>query len=418
MTQTACLKPTCLQPDDIRRLLFSLIKAEQDRLEREGRLSAPQRLEARLGPRLDPRIGAAEQDTWGTLMIDEEGLGFDSLARLDLVMCVNRFFDLSSTGIEDYLLVHRGLSDWVSLVGQHLEMVGTAAQVTFSSSGSTGPQTHSPHGLAALDSEVAAHLQGPLAGWDRTGRILCPLPVHHIYGFLWGVLLPARAGAGAIDLPSGLPGPVLRSARAGDLVLSTPFGWSRLAAAGRALPEGVTGVSSGGPTTPETWQAARQLGLARLIEVYGSSETAGLGWRDDPEQPLTLFSDIRHTDQGLMRPRSPSPSLTLQDHLDWVDSTRFHVRGRKDCVVQVGGVNVSLDHVRQHLCALPGVADAAVRLDGERIKSFVVSDAADTETLERALRRHLHSLPAPARPDRFTFGRALPRSDTGKLRDW
>lgn len=408
------MQPSLLRPDDIRRLLFSLIRAEQNRLEREGRLPAHQLLDARL----DPHMDGGGHDAWCALTVDEDGLGFDSLGRLDLVMGINRFFDLSSTGIEDYLLVRRRLSDWVDLVGQHLKMVGAQAQVTFSSSGSTGAQTHSPHGFAALDSEVAAHLLGPLTGYDGTGRILCPVPVHHIYGFLWGVLLPARAGATAIDLPSGLPGPVLRHARPGDIVLSTPFGWSRLAAAGKALPEGVIGVSSGGPTTDDTWQAARQLGLERLIEVYGSSETAGLGWREDPEQPLTMFADIRRTDQGLVRPGSLGSPLAIQDHLSWVNDTQFHVHGRKDRVVQVGGVNVSLDHVRQHLCALPGITDAAVRIDGERLKGFVVSAAADTGALELALRRHVHSLPAPARPDRFTFGPALPRSETGKLRDW
>lgn len=486
------MQPACLEPCDIRRILFSVIRAEQTRLQSEGRMSSAQSLDALIQGALvqdvktnsiqtngvqthrtlpgqavcqdkddepgsnqdlttdphavrhaspktdpdrvqDPRLTRARTTkhsapeapiaatTWETLGIDEEGLGFDSLARLDLVMCVTRVFDLSSTGVEDYLLVHRNLADWVALVGQHLQMVGDAARITFSSSGSTGRQTHAPHAWAALVSEVQAQLTGPLAGWSGNrsgGRILCPLPVHHIYGFLWGVLLPARAGIATLDLPSGLPGPVLRHAQPGDLILSTPFGWSRLAAAGRSLPGGVTGISSGGPTTPDTWQAARQLGLSRLIEVYGSSETAGLGWRDAPDQPLRLFSDIRHDSSELVRPGILTPTLEVQDHLDWTGPAHFHVRSRKDCVVQVGGVNVSLDHVRRHLCALPGVSDAAVRIDGDRLKSFVVSDMADVATLETVLRRHLHALPPPARPDRFTFGPMLPRSDTGKLRDW
>lgn len=406
-----------LASGDIRRILFSVIRSEQTRLQREGRMASAYALDAQIRTAFDSNMSPPCPVDWQTLVIDEEGLGFDSLARLDLVSCVTRVFDLSSTGIEDFLLVRRSLADWVALVEEHLRRVGAQAQITFSSSGSTGPQTHAPHALAALDSEVQAHLNGPLAEWQGQ-RVLCPLPVHHIYGFLWGVLLPARAGIRAVDLPSGLPGPVLRHARPGDMVLSTPFGWSRLAAEGRALPEGVIGISSGGPTTQDTWTAARQLGLARLIEVYGSSETAGLGWRDAPDQPLRLFGDITHAGADLVRPGTLTKVLEIQDHLDWTGPADFHVRGRKDRVVQVAGVNVSLDHVRRHLCAHPEVSDAAVRIDGDRLKSFIVSDTADAPTLEASLRGHLRDLPAPARPDRFTFGTALPRSDTGKLQDW
>lgn len=394
---------------DIRRILFSLIRAEQSRLQREGRLSAAFNIDAKIG---------GDPESWETLTIDEDGLGFDSLARLDLIMSVNRFFDLSSTGVEDYLLINRSLSDWVSLISKHMEIVGASARVTFSSSGSTAKQTHTTHTFEALKREVLGHLQGPLYNWKRLGRILCPLPIHHIYGFLWGIILPSLVDSEPIDLPYGLPSPVFRNVRPGDIILSTPLGWSRMVLTGLSLPDEVVGISSGGPLTSNTWKGRRQLGLARIIEVYGSSETAGLGWRDDPNEPFNLLSDIDRVDQSLIRQGSKANKMKIQDHLEWTSPDRFHVRGRKDCQVQVGGVNVSLDLVREHICKMPGIKDAAVRIEGERLKTFVVSDEINIALLETELRHHLHSLPAPARPDRFTFGQTLPQSETGKLRDW
>jgi 4-coumarate--CoA ligase len=90
-------------------------------------------------------------------------------------------------------------------------------------------------------------------------------------------------------------------------------------------------------------------------------------------------------------------------------------------LVQVAGTNVSCDAVAAVLEAMDGIADAAVRLDGERVVALVVPDRWDTdlEKLEYELRmRVIRELPAAARPVRFGFARALPRNEMGKLAAW
>jgi 4-coumarate--CoA ligase len=147
-------------------------------------------------------------------------------------------------------------------------------------------------------------------------------------------------------------------------------------------------------------------------------------------------------------------ALPLQDHLEWVGPSRFFVRGRRDGVVQVGGVNVAPAAVARHLEALDEVATAAVRLDLRtgRLKAFVVpepraygaapspdGERRSTErsnphprpdpscaavpsqhdpALEARLRAAVAALPAPARPQSYTFGAALPISPAGKPTDW
>lgn len=394
----------------LRRLLIAIIDAHQQRLIRSGSLCETKLLSAVLAtPGADP---AAK------LVIGENDLGLDSLARLDLVMAVARYFNLQDTGVEDYLTVRRGLADWVDLVGWHLAQVGLDAKITFSSSGSTGPAKHITHARAVLDGEIDAVLQDPLRDLSSQGRVLSLVPAHHIYGFLWTVLLPERSARAAIEVPLGAPTAVFRHAQPGDLIVATPFGWETLAKCDLRLPEGLWGVSSGGPTTDKTWQAAQSIGLSRLIEVYGSSETGGLGWRIDAKAPFKLLPDITRQEGKLHRHAAPQQNLDIPDRLQWLEADRFFVKGRKDTVVQVAGENVNLGEWRRACLAQTGAEDVAIRLDDARLKAFVVTSGALQDKTEAAMHSFLSTLPAAARPDRIRYGTELPRAANGKLMDW
>lgn len=403
--------------EDITRVLRALVRAEQDELTRKGLLPQNHHVDVLTGP--------GRWSSFEDLKVDEGDLGFDSLARLALVERVNRFFNLGTTGVEDYLLVRRSIGEWVELVTHHLAEVRTDATFTFSTSGSTGSPSHHLHTWNALTSEVVAHCTTVLEQADHVNRVLVSVPVHHIYGFLWGVLIPRQLGISAVDLPYGAAGPVNRTAEPRDLVVTTPFGWQALSSTRIKLPDQVVGLSSGGPTTQETWTQAGICGLRMLIEVYGASETGGLGWRTSRDMPFTLCADIARSQSSetsepvLSRPGNPN-NLDVQDHLRFVEPTLFNVLGRKDAQVQVGGVNVSPTHVARLLEELPEVQTAAVRLGTERLKAFIVPAAGitDTSALELGLRKHLTQLPPPARPQNFSFGQELPRTASGKLADW
>ena len=65
--------------------------------------------------------------------------------------------------------------------------------------------------------------------------------------------------------------------RAGDLVVGYPDFWRAIARAGRALPGGVIGITSTAPCPADVAGDLQSLGLDTLVELYGSSETAGVG---------------------------------------------------------------------------------------------------------------------------------------------
>lgn len=368
--------------------------------------------------RVVPRACMIETDR-----LDEDGIGLDSLARLRAIATVTEFFGLAVTGVEDYLVVHPRLSAWSEIVEHHLGLRGGLTELTFTSSGSSGltPKraTHRLEDLIAEVDAVATILDDEGAGGHPIRRVLASVPPQHIYGFLFSVLLPDRVGCAVSDLSELPPSAALRSAESGDLIVGTPYTWQLACDARARAGQPCLGLVSTAPSSPSLWASTRGAGVRRLVELYGSSETSGIGWRDAPDTPFALLPHLSRVGD---RPTRRGSSLALQDRLDWVAADRFRLGSRLDGAVQVGGMNVAPAAVARVLAQVDGVADIAVRLAGDRLKAFVVPVAGwaqGTEILEGRLRdAAMRQLAPPARPMQYTFGPSLPRNAIGKPADW
>jgi long-chain acyl-CoA synthetase len=362
----------------------------------------------------------------GDLALDRD-LGVDSLELMQLGAALAEAIHLHESGIEDELLAKRTLADWTGAARTGLDRFSGA--LTFRTSGSSGIPKPCIHSLATL-CEEAGELAILFAG---RRRIFSAVPSHHIYGFLFTILLPRMIGipaAEVIDLRRGSPARLAGCLRAGDLVIGHPEFWQ---AAGRAVPQvpaDVYGVTSTAPCADHVSDAVERAGFAKLFHVYGSSEAAGIGWRSSHREPYRLFrywsfaAEAPHT---LVRtlPDGAQRMVPSQDILEQRGADTFLVGRRHDDAVQVGGINVFPQHVGNVLKRHPKVHDAAVRLmrpeEGNRLKAYVVPapDVRDAGALLAELNAWIDSvLPAPERPKSITFGAALPRSATGKLCDW
>jgi 4-coumarate--CoA ligase (photoactive yellow protein activation family) len=170
----------------------------------------------------------------------------------------------------------------------------------------------------------------------------------------------------------------------------------------------------------------RKNGLARLVEVYGSTETGGIGWREDAEQGFQLLPYWARQDEERIAKDFGEGRQVLQvpDIVCWLDDRRLVPVRRRDGAVQIGGVNVYPELVRAVLKAHPSVADAAVRAmrphEGERLKAFVtLKDGIDAENLREDLETWLaQRLTSAQMPRAFSFGPRLPTGDHGKPCDW
>jgi len=347
-------------------------------------------------------------------------LGADSLEVLNLAMAVSRMFHVHETDLDDAFLFRRSLQDWAELVCLSRRHADT--EITFATSGSTGEAKTSVHRMADLDREIA-HLS-ELFG-DRR-RIVAAQPRHHIYGFLFTVLLPAALDRPFLDRRDALPSALLAKAAPGDLVVGHPTLLDLATRVPVRVAEDVTVVTSTAPCPRPVWDRLREAGVQRVVEIYGSTETGGIGQRDDPDHPFTLFPYWRRDADGssadALRATGDGRSIALGDAVDWTGDRQFLVRGRRDAAVQVGGVNVFPGRVAQVLLSHPEIADAAVRRmgadEGDRLKAFIVAEPGSSLSAE-ALTEWLNDrLSSAETPRAFTFGPELPRTQAGKPSDW
>ncbi|MEO1530925.1 MAG: AMP-binding protein [Pseudomonadota bacterium] len=341
------------------------------------------------------RLPRSQVEGWNAATpLDETGAGFDSIARLSYLSRVAEFFGLREIGSEDYLTLAPDFGAIAQVVVRSFAIA--TPQLTFRTSGTTGTPKRVRHALATLLAEAGETglLPGP-------GRIVSLVRPQHIYGFLFTVLAPALHGRPLIDARHRPPGAVLNNARPGDVVVGTPPHWH---AAFASSPEarGVWGITAGGPAAPALWAEARSAGLAGLCDVYGATETGGIGRRMAAES-FTLLPHLSLGASGSIVDQSGA-GLPLQDRLTWTGPRQFALAGRQDRSVSVAGETVAPAAVSALLESLPATDTAEVVLGGEgaqpRLEAHVtVVAGSDPAAVEEAMRALCAlRLPAAARP--------------------
>jgi long-chain acyl-CoA synthetase len=347
---------------------------------------------------------------------DERSLELDSLARMALATAAATWCNAHDSGHSDLFLAKKSVVDWADVLLN--ARAGGAQDFTFATSGSTGARKFIRHSEELLNIE-AQHWAELVARSHNIRRVVALVPTHHIYGLIWAVLLPKHLNVPVRDLawdeaPDFLPG---------DLIVGIPDQWLWYAQSRKVWPEHCLAVSSTAPLATAAHLSLQAQGLD-VWQIYGSSETAGLGWRRMPQEPFELFGNRKRQGDAiaLKLPNGQLSPLQVQDHLSWEDATRFHLNGRRDEVVQVAGHNISPHWVVEQIKSLPGVAHAAVRLDErttpKRLKAFVVPESAIPLDANALMTRLRETLPAHAMPWHITTGSQLPRNPMGKLSDW
>lgn len=297
---------------------------------------------------------------------------------------------------------------------------------TLATSGTTGDHALLPKTAAQLLGE-AATLAAEF-GLGPSDRILATVPSHHIYGLLFGVLAPLRAGAAFVRET-----PVHAEAVAAAIdrhrvthLASVPAHLRSLEALAPA-PRPLRRVFSSGARLPEDTAriVARVLGVP-ATEAYGSSETGGIAWRDDVAGPWRPFRGVTVAaapdgrlllESPLLAPGSPRP-LPCSDRIAIRADGRFDLLGRIDGTVKVGGKRVALGEIEARAVEVPGVRDAAALAEavgGARETEVWLAVAATDVPAERIRAALGRWLDPTTLPRRIRVVKALPREENGKL---
>ena len=304
-------------------------------------------------------------------------------------------------------------------------------------SGSSGAPVAIPKRLSQLFDEVSALAQ---CFGDRLGDAsVCATVSHqHIYGLLFAVLLP---------LACGRPMAARRLAYAEDIAAALAEGGARVLVASPAhlkrLPDQLPWegartnlravFSSGGPLPDEALPLClRNLGQTP-IEIYGSSETGGVAWRQREVAGQGVWQalpgvDMQVHDETLHIRSAHTDSEGWQVLSDRVRAAGdgFELLGRADRILKIEEKRVSLNAVEQALVKTGLIAEVRVLVEsGPRTQLIVVAvpsaegwrvlDNEGKQSLNLRLRGELaRVIEATALPRRWRYVSALPVNAQGK----
>ena len=255
-------------------------------------------------------------------------------------------------------------------------------------------------------------------------NIVSAVPLHHTYGFTFGVMLAEHTGC-LCEQIWPFPELIRQRLRNRTLFLGVPFIFEKILPLLQERSAEVV-FCSAGSALPASLARTHPACGDRFLDIYGSSENGAMGVRTVHEPLFTLQKHFSREDDLLQRrfPDGQRRAVSQDDELRWHDERHFEVLGRLDKAIQIAGVNIYPRHIEQKIAEHPFVKACSVRLDQShrkgRLKVFIVPEG---EYPEQILKKALHKFYAAnllpeERPVRMTVGTELPRNAMGKPGDW
>lgn len=309
----------------------------------------------------------------------------------------------------------------------------TEIMVTLFTSGSSGKPKAIVKRLHQLETEIAI-LESLWGEQLAHSRIESTVSHQHIYGLLFRLLWPLCAGRAFATRNIEFPEQVIHHASANTTLISSPALLKRLneehqTASMRAI------FSSGGPLPHAAAQHSQSLFAKLPIEVFGSTETGGIAYRQQQlaSTPWKLFPGISAelNSERCLRLKSPHIDgdnwYQTADECHFHDTLHFELRGRTDRVVKVEEKRISLVEVEKRLEQLNWINESAVitMMEGNRLTLYaviVLSEEGEREiaalgkgkfwiALRKALRDWLEPI---AIPRKFRVLSEIPLNSQGK----
>ena len=333
----------------------------------------------------------------------KDDIGLDSIELMQLAAYVNSFFNLFEMKDPPYLLSSAKLEDWVELVFNAKQR--SNEYLNFTTSGTSGQSKTIKHSTDYLQREVSF-----LASLFRDATHIIPyVPSYTIYGFLFTVCLPEKLG-----IPLLYPSETnWQEVPAKSLIVATPFHWQLLLP---VLPEKILhclGVSAASPLYDGLYQSIISKNIT-LTEIYGSTETSGVAYRQNCKNSFTLFpywEFINDNNSITVQDRESHYIHSLMDDITQTGNNQFTILGRKDKEIKIAGILVNLDYVNTIIRQLPNIKEcqlSAKAIDNEVIIQASITLGIDGEKERADSKLQIReALPAHERPRMVHFTQAL-----------
>lgn len=306
-------------------------------------------------------------------------------------------------------------------------------KLSFFTSGSSGSPKKIEKYWYQLSNEASCHL----SKWQdelSNGTLVASVSHQHIYGLLFKLLLPAFSGmpvfADAIQFPEQINR--IAGEQKSLVLISSPAFLTRVAQSNEdiSLIAGATAIfSSGGPLPADTAKAIYINLQHSPIEIFGSTETGGVAWRQfNSMYSWTCLPKVFYQIQ-------PSGQLAIQskflattawyccDDLAEADGENsFILKGRIDRIVKLEEKRLSLTEVENVLAQHPTCRKVkALILEGKRKKLAVVIAVSESNlamnhaSLAKELRAYLADYFEPILlPKKWRFVAEIPVNSESK----
>jgi 4-coumarate--CoA ligase (photoactive yellow protein activation family) len=289
----------------------------------------------------------------------------------------------------------------------------------------TSGTTERPRYVAKSMAQLLGELAVLATVFPGARSVLSTVPLSHLYGLLFGALLPLRTGARIVSHEALLPADVAAviAREDVDLMISTPAHLRAMAAA--AMPRGLRVISSGAPLSPEL-----HLGLVsghgwQVTDVLGSTETGGIATRIHPMNGWTPLPGVTvSAPDGHLVVESPwggAPRVELADRIELRAGGTFHYLGRASELVKIAGKRADAQAIEATVRAVPGVTDVALHVHAaagnEPRVALAITVAPDAATGARAaiIAAIREQFDAVFVPRIIKIVPAIPRTERGKL---
>lgn len=247
--------------------------------------------------------------------------------------------------------------DWTTQISAAIRQSLTSFRLHPATRGGVADARHAADDVYQDARGVAGLMQG-------RRRLVSMIAPASLLGLVCTVLAPALQQLAVLDARRLTPDALAEALQFGDVVVATPTLWRYLADTLPSVPGNVVGMSYGEAFGTDLAGRLRGRGVANLREVYGSTETGVVGWRDTPSDPFVLFDHWRREDKALVRQRAngAEAGVVPMDALDWDGPRTFRLGGRRDGAVQIAGVNVFPAKIAEAIAGHDAAASASVRL--------------------------------------------------------
>lgn len=258
---------------------------------------------------------------------------------------------------------------------------GETTRIFLFTSGSTGKPKAVPQRMKEFEEDNAFIISK--WGGEFTGRrLITTVSQHHIYGFLFGISLPFTLGTPFRRNRVEFPEEFEKLTDVSYILIATPAFLKRTVEVEDKLAmKNVWIFTSGGAVSPElAVQTEKVFGFCPL-EVYGSTETSGIAYRQQNKDQLvwTPFDNAKIWlgDDGCIRIISPyiknPEGFATADLAEIFEDGRFLLKGRSDSIVKIEEKRISMTEVEARLLESGLVEDVKVVALSNDVRQYLAA---------------------------------------------